>query len=81
MSRFTSLILGALVGGIIGTALGLLLAPTSGPALREQIQENTNRLADEVRKASLDKRAELEQQYSTLTHQQIILPPRPTAKS
>lgn len=36
-SGFSSFFAGAAIGGLIGVALGLLLAPESGEVLREQV--------------------------------------------
>lgn len=36
-SGFGSFLAGAVIGGLIGAAIGLLLAPTSGDQLREQV--------------------------------------------
>jgi gas vesicle protein len=42
MSSFGKFVLGTLVGGAIGAALGLLLAPRSGRETRELIREEFN---------------------------------------
>ncbi|MCE1255332.1 MAG: hypothetical protein LWX83_17515 [Anaerolineae bacterium] len=44
----------------------MLLAPTSGPSLRARLYQNVNNLLDEVNRASLEKRAELEKELSDL---------------
>lgn len=38
-SGLSSFLAGAVVGGFVGAAVGLLLAPDSGPRLREQVGE------------------------------------------
>ncbi len=38
-SSFGSFLAGMVIGGLIGAAVGLLLAPTSGDEMREQVGE------------------------------------------
>jgi gas vesicle protein len=38
-SGFGSFLAGAAIGGLIGAAIGLLLAPSSGEEMREQVNE------------------------------------------
>jgi gas vesicle protein len=66
MRRVTSLLLGALLGGIMGAGLALLLAPASGEALRKQIRDRINAIQNEVSEAARAKRAELEKQLAEL---------------
>ena len=66
MRRFTSFVVGALLGGLVGTALAMLFAPYSGDVLRQQVVDYSSRVRDEVRQASLDKRIELEKQLADL---------------
>ncbi len=66
MRRLTSFIVGILVGGVVGTTLAMLFAPSSGEALRQQMVDYSTRVRDEVRQASMDKRIELERQLTDL---------------
>jgi gas vesicle protein len=66
MRRFTSFIVGALLGGLVGTALAMLFAPSSGELLRQQVVDYSSRVREEVRQASFDKRIELEKQLAGL---------------
>jgi gas vesicle protein len=66
MRRFTSFFVGALLGGLVGTALAMLFAPSSGELLRQQVVDYSSRVREEVRQASLDKRIELEKQLAGL---------------
>ena len=75
MRIFVHFMEGFVLGGVVGAALGLLLAPASGEELRGQIQDEVNRVRSEVEKASSDRRIELEQQLATLRS------PRPTHPS
>jgi gas vesicle protein len=57
---------GFILGGLIGAAMALLVSPASGEELRGKIQAEADRIRAEVNKAASDRRAELEQQLSTL---------------
>jgi gas vesicle protein len=39
MQRVLNFLSGAMLGGVVGAAIAILLAPTSGVELREQMQE------------------------------------------
>lgn len=66
MKRFFSFIVGALMGGLVGAVLALLLAPAAGEELRAQMRLRGERLAEEVKKAAAARRAELEEQLAAL---------------
>ena len=66
MKRFFSFLVGAVMGGLVGATVALLLAPSSGTDLRTQMQERSERLREEIRKAAADRRAELEEQLAAL---------------
>lgn len=66
MNRYVGFIVGALLGGLVGATLALLLAPASGEEVRFQIRDRAITLQDEVKKAASDKRTELEQQLATM---------------
>ena len=66
MRRVVNFISGAVIGAVVGALFALLFAPSSGEALRSQIQEQVITLQEEVRRASSDRRAELEQQLAAL---------------
>lgn len=66
MSRFGNLMLGALLGGLIGSALALLFAPSSGEGLRNQVRETIVEIQDEMRQAASARRIELEKQLTSL---------------
>jgi len=66
MRRFLSFISGAALGGIVGAAIALLLAPASGESLQSQIKERAEYIQLEVRKAAEERRVELEEQLSAL---------------
>ena len=66
MRRFTSFVVGALLGGLVGTSLAFLFAPASGAALRLKIADYYDQVVDEVGRAASDKRIELESQLAEL---------------
>jgi len=63
---FSRFLEGFIIGGVIGAAMALLLAPSSGEEIRDQIQSEAEKLRAEVGKAASDRRAELEEQLAAL---------------
>ena len=59
-------LVGAVIGGLVGAALGLLFAPTSGAELQSQIQERATQVQADMREAAVTKRAELETQLNAM---------------
>lgn len=66
MQRFGYFILGAAVGGFLGSVLALLYAPASGQKFRQQINDYTQEIILEVNQAAKQKRDELETELTTL---------------
>jgi gas vesicle protein len=66
MRRAFSFFIGTLLGGIIGAAMALLFAPSSGTDLRVQINDRTQGLAADIRHAANTKRIELQERLETL---------------
>ena len=66
MRKFASFLAGALMGALVGTTLALILAPSSGDEMREQLQDRLKSIQLEVREAATTRRAELEEQLQTL---------------
>ena len=66
MRRAFSFFIGALMGGVIGTAAALLFAPSSGEELRAQIDKRTQVFAADIRQAANSKRIELQERLETL---------------
>lgn len=60
MRKFGSLMLGAILGGLIGSALALIFAPAPGEETRGEIEAYFKNLQEEVNRAAQEKRAELE---------------------
>jgi gas vesicle protein len=66
MPKVTSFLSGSLMGALVGAAVALLFAPSSGEELRNQMQDRANRIQAEVKQAADQRRTELEQQLAVL---------------
>ncbi len=66
MRRTLSFVIGAAIGGLIGAAAALLLAPSSGKEFRFMISDRTQSLMTDIRQATNSKRIELQQRLETL---------------
>ena len=73
MNKFINFVAGATLGALVGATTALLLAPISGEELQTQIKDQVEQIQLEVKTAASDRRAELEDQLSTLRE------PRPAA--
>ncbi len=72
MAKFRKFLLGAVLGAIAGAAVSILLTPSSGPRLREEIETYYRRTTDDIRMAALQRRSELELQLQDLRSPQKI---------
>ncbi|MCD4672801.1 MAG: YtxH domain-containing protein [Anaerolineaceae bacterium] len=66
MRRIVNFLSGALLGGLIASALVLLLTPSSGSSIRKQIAELANKTYEEVRQAGEQRRDELQLELQEL---------------
>jgi gas vesicle protein len=66
MNKFINFVAGAALGALVGATAAILLAPVSGEELQAQIKEQVEQIQLEVKTAAADRRAELEDQLSTL---------------
>jgi gas vesicle protein len=66
MRKFGNFVFGAFLGGLIGSTLALLLAPTTGENVRHEIVGYFTNIKEEVNRAADDKRAELVAQLDAL---------------
>jgi gas vesicle protein len=66
MKKFFSFFVGAIMGGLVGSTVALLLAPSSGETLRSQIRERFIALQEELAQAASERRIELEEQLENL---------------
>ncbi|MGD2146329.1 MAG: YtxH domain-containing protein [Anaerolineae bacterium] len=62
MRRAINFLTGFLVGAVVGGVTGLLLTPSGGSELQEQIKTRLETLVEEGRKAAAARRSELEAQ-------------------
>ncbi|MEM5774071.1 MAG: YtxH domain-containing protein [Anaerolineaceae bacterium] len=66
MAKFRKFMLGMILGAVVGAGVSILIAPYSGPRLREEIDMYYRRTADDIRMAALRRRNELELQLQDL---------------
>jgi gas vesicle protein len=66
MRSFTRFLSGFILGGLVGAAAAILLAPYSGENLRGQMKSEAEHIQIEVKQAAADRRAELENQLAGL---------------
>ena len=62
MRKTLSFLIGVISGAIVGAAVAILLAPSSGQELQGQMRTRVQELIDEGRRAAASRRAELESQ-------------------
>lgn len=70
MAKFRKFMLGMVLGAIAGAGVTILLTPSSGPRLREEIESYYKRTSDDIRMAALQRRSELELQLQDLRRPQ-----------
>ena len=58
--------LGALIGGMLAGIAVLLFTPMSGVELRKEINQQANKLIDDVKQASVDRQEELREELESL---------------
>jgi len=73
MRKFGNFIFGAMLGGIIGSTLALLLAPASGEKARNEIKAYFSNLKEEINRAADEKRVELEMELHRLRSGEKVL--------
>jgi gas vesicle protein len=66
MRKIFGFLTGALIGGLVGSALALLFTPASGNELRDQLQERVSHIQAELKEAASARREELENQLIKL---------------
>jgi len=59
-------LIGVMVGGLVGSTIALLLAPSTGEQLRGQIRERGTHFVSDVRQAADQRRIELRERLDTL---------------
>lgn len=66
MRRVFSFLKGVIMGGLVGAIVAILLTPVSGEEIRDQLQERSIQLKDEIKAVAEARRAELERELSAL---------------
>jgi gas vesicle protein len=66
MKQAMGFFIGALLGGIVGGATAMLLAPYSGQELRNRIGDQTQAFAADIRQAANTRRIELQERLEVL---------------
>jgi len=66
MHKVFNFVLGFALGGLVGSAVALLLTPLSGDELRSEVQDYTRQIRGEVEQAAAVRRAELEHELARM---------------
>ncbi len=66
MRRFTNFVAGAFIGAVLGSLTAMLLAPTSGDRLREQVNSRLESIRSEMNTAYQARRAQLEAELEAM---------------
>jgi len=62
MRAFGKFLLGAVIGGLVGSTLAMLFAPVSGNQIRERIYDYCTNIRDDVKNAAEQRRQELREE-------------------
>jgi gas vesicle protein len=76
MRRLISFFIGTVSGALMGAALAILFAPSSGREFRNEIRSRVDRFRDEIQDAAQQRRVDLERQLQALRHPEIPLEDR-----
>jgi gas vesicle protein len=66
MRKLVGFVAGAMCGAIVGAVAALLLAPSSGIELQQNVRGKVDDVLAEGRRAAADRRVELEAQFAAL---------------
>ncbi len=66
MKGLMNFLSGMVIGAMVGATLAILLAPSSGDELRDQLQSRVDTIQADVKQAAADRRAELEKQLAEM---------------
>lgn len=73
MRKFGKFLLGAIIGGVVGSSLVLLFAPDTGENVRREIGNYFKNLQEEAQRASEEKRIEMEAELRELRSSKKIV--------
>jgi gas vesicle protein len=62
MRAFGKFLLGAAIGGLVGSTIALFFAPVSGSQVRERVYDYFTNIRDDVKNAAEMKRQELQEE-------------------
>jgi gas vesicle protein len=68
MAKIGRFMLGAIMGGLFATAIVILLTPTPGARVRQEISNRIESMREEVKMAAENRRKELEVELKQLQH-------------
>jgi gas vesicle protein len=66
MRSFGKFVLGAVLGGLVGSTIALLFAPVAGPQLRMRVYDYCTNIRDDVKNAAEQRRQELRHELLNL---------------
>ena len=66
MNKAISFLSGAVMGALVGATLALIFTPASGDEIRTKMIDQVKKIQEEVKTATESRRAELEEQLTTL---------------
>jgi len=66
MRKFSMFMAGLFLGGVVGSAVAIFVAPVSGEELQERIRNEIQRIKDEVKTATEMRRMQLERELEEL---------------
>lgn len=66
MQKALNLVLGLVLGGLVGSAVALLLTPMSGDELRMEVRDYSRQVRNDVEQAATARRVELERELANL---------------
>jgi gas vesicle protein len=64
--KVTKFLSGTLIGGLLGAAVAILIAPASGDELRALMKARVEQVQEDVEYAAAERRAELEEELAAL---------------
>jgi gas vesicle protein len=73
MKKLFAFFLGVVVGGVIGGGIALLLAPSSGQTLQQNVSDQLHRVVSEIQQAAIERRNELENELQQLRKADVRL--------
>lgn len=73
MKKLFAFFFGVFVGGVIGGGIALLLAPSSGQTLQQNVSDQLHRVVSEIQQAASERRSELESELQQLRKADVRL--------